>query len=262
MSLMATPNSERPPAAPIPSRRRRHSALALAVALIATAGHTAEYSPVSSLPRAERSYAEAQRRWQSNSNNLEVAWQFGRACFDLADAATNHTQRARVAREGIDACRHAIVLEPKSAPAYYYLGLNLGQLARAKPLSAVGLLDEVESAWLSAIALDPKFDFAGPHRSIGILYRDAPGWPISLGNRKKALSHLEKAVQLSPVYPENHLYLLETWIEWGRKDRARAALDDTRKALQKARPEFTGDRWAESWRDWDSRWTKIQAALD
>jgi tetratricopeptide (TPR) repeat protein len=222
----------------------------------------AEYSPVSSLPRAERDYVETARRWQADSNHLEVAWQFGRACFDLADAATNNAQRAQVAKQGVEVCRHATILDPKSAPAYYYLGLNLGQLARARPLSAVGYLDDVEAAWLSAIALDPKFDYSGPHRSIGVLYRDAPGWPISLGSRKKALFHLEKAVELSPGYPGNRLFLLETWIDWGRKDNARAALDETRKIFLKAREEFAGDRWSEDWRTWEARWEKLQKELD
>ncbi len=220
-----------------------------------------DHTPVATTGRAQRDYEAAGRRWKADTNNLEAAWQFGRACFDLADAATNNAQRAQVAQEGIIASRRATVLEPKLAAGYYYLGLNLGQLARAKPLSAIGILGDVESAWLSSIALDPKFDYSGAHRAIGVLYRDAPGWPLSLGNRKKSLFNLEKGVEVSPDYPGNRLYLLETWIKWGKKDKARTALDVTRKVMEKAPATFTGPAWAEDRTDWERRWKRIQDQL-
>jgi tetratricopeptide (TPR) repeat protein len=220
-----------------------------------------DHTPVASHARALRDYESASRRWKADTNNLEASWQLGRACFDLADAATNNTQRAQIAQEGIIASRRATVIDPKLAAGYYYLGLNLGQLARARPLSAIGILDDVESAWLSAIALDPKFEYSGSHRAIGVLYRDAPGWPLSLGNRKKSLFHLEKAVEVSPDYPGNRLYLLETWLKWGKKDEARAALDVTRKVMEKAPASFTGPAWTEALADWDRRWKRIADQL-
>ena len=220
-----------------------------------------DYTPVATIARAQRDHEAAGRRWRADTNNLEAAWQFGRACFDLADAATNNTQRAHVAQEGIVASRRATVLDPKSPAAYYYLGLNLGQLARARPLSAIGLLGDVEAAWLSSIALDPKYDHSGAHRAIGVLYRDAPGWPLSLGNRKKSLAHLEKAVEVSPDYPGNRLYLIETFIKWSKKDKARAALAETRKVMDKAPASFAGPDWAEDRTDWERRWKRIQEQL-
>ena len=236
--------------------------LTLALGLAAVGAPPADdYTPVATHGRAQRDYEAAGRRWKADTNSIEAAWQFGRACFDLADAATNNTQRAQVAQEGSIASRRATVIDPKLAAGYYYLGLNLGQLARAKPLSAIGILGDVESAWLSSIALDPKFDYSGAHRAIGVLYRDAPGWPLSLGNRKKSLFHLEKAVEVSSDYPGNRLYLLETWLKWGKKDKARAALDATRKVMDKVPATFTGPAWTEDRTDWERRWKRIQDQL-
>ena len=239
-------------------------ALVIVIFTTLTATSTAradDYTPVASHARAQSDHDAAARRWRADTNNLEASWQFGRACFELADAATNNTQRAKVAEEGVIASRRATILEPKFAAGYYYLGLNLGQLARAKPLSAIGILGDVESAWLSSIALDPKFDYSGAHRAIGVLYRDAPGWPLSLGNRKNALFHLEKAVEVSPDYPGNRLYLIETLIKWGKNDSARAALAETRKVMEKAPVSFTGPMWREDLTNWERRWKKIQNGL-
>ena len=38
-------------------------------------------------------------------------------CYDLADFATNDTERAQLANQGIAACRQLVAREPKSAPA-------------------------------------------------------------------------------------------------------------------------------------------------
>jgi hypothetical protein len=73
---------------------------------------------------------DRQREYKRESHT--AAWQFGRACFDLAEFATNNTERASLAEQGIAACRQAMARESNSAPAHYYLGMNLGQLAETK----------------------------------------------------------------------------------------------------------------------------------
>src|SRR6185503_2697850 len=215
---------------------------------------------VTSIPaRPKRVYDEAKERYRKETNGVEAAWVFGRAAFDLAELATNDTQRAALAQEGIDACRHGIGLDPKSAPAHYYLGLNLGQLATTKLLGALKLVDQMEDVWKKTIQLDPKFDYAGGHRTIGILYRDAPGWPTSLGSRSKARQHLQKAVELCPEYPGNRLSLFEAYAKWGEKKAVQSQATATEEFLKTARQQFTGEAWALDWRDWDKRWEKIKA---
>src|SRR5439155_20091937 len=82
--------------------------------------------------RLDRIYHEARSRFQESTNSIEAAWQLGRACFDLADVAKTDSQRARLAQEGIDACRTALSRKYSSGPAHYYLAMNLGELARTK----------------------------------------------------------------------------------------------------------------------------------
>jgi len=211
--------------------------------------------------RTERNYLEAKARWTKNLSDPEAAWQFGRTCFDWAELASGDSKRADIAEQGIEACRRAIHLNPKLAAAHYYLAMNMGQLARTRTLGALKLVDQMETAFKAALALDPDpaLDYAGPHRSLGLLYRDAPGWPASIGNRAKAREHLRKAVELVPEYPENWLSLLEAYLNWGEKKNVQAALPTAEQQLKKAREKFTGEAWKPSWRDWDQRWKKITA---
>jgi tetratricopeptide (TPR) repeat protein len=211
--------------------------------------------------RAERLAKGARERWEAQPRNAELAWLFSRACFDAAEFARPDALRAQFASEGIDAARAALKLDPNSAPAHYYLGMNLGQLARTKRLGALKLVDEMESSFFSAIRFDPRFDFAGAHRCLGLLYRDAPGWPISVGNRAKARQHLSKAVELAKEYPDNWLCLIEAYLSWGEKDRARRHLQAAQEHIDAARKKFTGVEWKTSWEDWDKRLEALRLKL-
>jgi len=119
----------------------------------------------------------------------------------------------------------------------------------------------MEAEFKATIELDPSFDYAGPHRALGLLYQDAPGWPISLGSRKRAREQLLKAVELAPDFPENQLCWLEACLEWGDKRAAESAARVAAEVLTKARSRFTGSEWSAAWRDWDSRFARAQARI-
>ncbi len=211
--------------------------------------------------RARQEYAEAAARLAATPTNSVAAWAFARACFDLAEFATNGTQRAEIAEQGIAASRRLLAREPDSVAGNYYLAMNLGQLARTKLLGALKLVGEMETLFLRVAELDPGFDEAGPHRSLGLLYRDAPGWPTSIGSRKNARFHLERAVELRPDHPENRLVLVESLLKWGLEKEAREAATDSAEALRRARARLVGEEWMAEWRDWDRRWLALLAAL-
>lgn len=225
-----------------------------------------EHAPPEAIAAATRralaDYAHTRRRFLEATNDPVLAWTFARACFDCADRASNNVQRASFSQEGITAAERALTINPKLGPAWFYLGLNQGQLARTRKLTALGLLGDIENSWTKAIQFEAAFDFAGPHRSLGVLYRDAPGWPLSLGNRSKARRHLEKAAQIAPDYPENELCLLESYLEWGDKAAAKARLPAARKAMETSRTQLTGPAWEVSWHDWNHRLEVVKQKLE
>jgi tetratricopeptide (TPR) repeat protein len=233
-------------------------ALVLILPILLRAG---EQPPASLRPWAELTVQEARKKYLEATNNVEAAWQLGRACFDWGEFARTDPQREAIAREGIGVCRHAIRLNSNSAPAHYYLAYNLGQLARTRLLSALKLVDEMEREFLVAIALDPAFDYAGPHRSLGTLYLEAPGWPASVGNRAKARQHLEKAAQLTPDFPGNRLVLLEAYLRWGERAKAQAQRQPVEAVLETARRKLTGPQWAWDWLQWERQWEQIRTKL-
>ena len=242
---MATFNSQPRPAAKV--------TLWLVVWLTACSAAVGAENTNSFAARAEAAFQQTQKQFQSNTNDLTAAWEFARSCFDLADFATNDAERAAIARQGIAACRDAIARESNSAAAHYYLGQNLGQLARAETLGALRLVRQMEREFKTASRLDGVFDYAGPERSLGLLYRDAPGWPASIGSRRKALEWLKHAEELAPAYPENHLNLLESYLQWHEPADARQELEQLDALWPAARQKLTGPAWEQSWADWTAR---------
>jgi len=211
--------------------------------------------------RAEAAFHRAQMQLQSNTNDPTAASNFARACFDFAEYATNGTERATLAVQGIAACRQLLAHKPQSAQGHYYLGMNLGQLARTEILGALKLVREMEREFKAADDLDEHIDYAGPARCLGQLYHEAPGWPASIGSRHKAREWLERAVKLAPEYPENHLNLIEARLDWSDRTGAESQLKILDALWPKAQTNFVGETWEPSWVDWTARKTAAERSL-
>lgn len=208
--------------------------------------------------RTEAAFRAAREARATNATDFKAALDVARTAFDRAEFAKSNEEREGIAQIGISAARAAIAQQINSAPAHYYLGLNIGQLARTKMLSALGLITQMEAELKKSIELDPKYDYAGAMRALGDLYFQAPGWPTSIGNKTKARTLLERALALFPNYPDNPLSYMEAllkWKDWKTLDEKMliyAAL------VPVAKKEFASADWEDEWVDWDKRWETIQ----
>jgi hypothetical protein len=211
--------------------------------------------------RARVAFNEAQQDWTAHPTQAGAACRLGRASYDWAEFATNSEQRAKVSQAGITACRRMVTQEPKSAAAHYYLAMDYGELAEAEApsLAAYKLIWEIEREFKTAAELDERLDYAGPARCLGLLYRDAPGWPISLGSRHKALEFLDRAAALAPDYPENQLNLVESHVRWHQSGEADKAWQKLAALWPVARTNLTGVAWEASWDDWTKRRAAVKA---
>jgi hypothetical protein len=211
---------------------------------------------------ARSEFQRAQTAFRTDAKNPTNTWQFARAAFDYAEFSTNNPQRADLARQGIAASRALIAREPKSAAGHYYLAMNLGQLARTEFLGALRLVREMEREFLAAATLDARFDHAGPERNLGLLYREAPGWPVSIGSQRRARPFAEQAARIAPDYPENHLNLIESYLKWDEPDAAKKQLRALDAIWPAAQKNLAGAKWAHSWDDWSLRRAAAHKQLD
>ena len=241
--------------------RRRLLRWAAVWALLALAGaarlrgETARGSP------AAEALAEARRQVAAAPTNLVHLVTLARLAFEATSFATNSGAKARLAEEGIATARTGLQLHPQAAGLEYYLGLNLGQLASTRGMSALKLVREMETHLLAARALEPGIGDAGPDRSLGYLYLNAPGWPLSVGSNDKARRHFEQALRLAPHRPEHPLAFAEACLRWKKRDEARRHLAAAEATLPKARELYPAPDWTADWADWNSRLAVVREKL-
>jgi len=240
----------------------RFARIALVCLLLSCARHGMAADTNSPIGYFENNYQEAQKQFTTKTNDAVVAWEFGRACFDMSTLQKYASNKAQYAEEGIAACRESLKMDNNSVAAHYYLGMLIGQLADTRHnLSALRMVKDMEREWLAALALDKKFDFAGSDRNLGLLYRDAP--VISrIGSRSKSRQHLEAAVEIAPEFPENQLNLLEVYLKWDYQKEATRQFEDLEKMWPEAQKKFTGVDWVMSWADWNKRLDAIKKKLE
>ena len=207
----------------------------------------------------ERHYRETQERMRTQPGNVPAIIEFCAAAFNWAELAQKDSDRETIAEQAIAAAREALRLELTNAAAHYWLAMNLGQLARTRTFGALSLVRQMETEFHESRRLDEKVDYAGPDRSLGYLYRDAPGWPTSIGSKRKAREHLERAVKLHPDFPDNQLALLESFDQWSDRPNFERHLPATERCMTEARQKFAGPEWEQSWADWQKRWNALKA---
>jgi tetratricopeptide (TPR) repeat protein len=234
--------------------RQSARALFVALSIVAVAGESSIVDRDGQFRRrAEEQFDTALERHIADRSDLEAAWNLGRTAFDLAEFARSKSERERIATRGITACREAVAIDPQSAPAHYYMAMNLGQLAKVRLLKGLAIVAEMERVFLTARKLDPLFDYAGADRALGLLYHRAPGWPISLGNRSKADRHLTEAIRLRPDYPGNRIALAEFLLDTRQTSLFRQEWERIQELIPRVRAKFSGSDWELSWVEWEQR---------
>ena len=159
-----------------------------------------------------------------------------RACFALGDLAPI-AERGRYYEKGLAYAEKLLANEPNGVAGHYWKAMNLSGLADVGTrMQGFKLLPKIMEELKRVLALNESYDEAGAHRVIGRIYFEAPGWPISVGDKKKSLEHLSTAVRLAPANSSNHLYLAETLLDQGNKPQAR---EEFEKVLQPDKHAFT-----------------------
>lgn len=231
--------------------------------VMAAAPTNAPMASTNYVAMAAENLTAARKFFATETNSSTAAWQLGRACFAWGKLLKDPKAQEKIYEEGVAACRHSLKLDPKTGPAYYYFGMNIGRVADLKRnLAAFSMVKDVEKAFQQARVLDESYSYGGPDRNLGLLYHHAPGWPLSLGDEKLARKHLERAVVLAPDYPENRLNLAEAYLEWKERKLFAQELLALEKIWPGAKTNLTGIKWETDWLDWESRRTRLTNAAN
>jgi tetratricopeptide (TPR) repeat protein len=207
--------------------------------LIAESDRMVENGP--SGPSVARSYRAADACLQQPECGVDGRWRAARALYFLTLTSSNADGAAELAKK----CMDLEIQKEDPAEAHFYLALCMGARALARNMEGLKLIPRMLEQAETAVEKDPLVAHAGPHRLLGGIYLRAPAWPLSVGDLDEAIDHLQKAIELGPTWPENHLMLAEALVEDDRKDEARAAFEKAKQLLSDA----AAEGWRAVWRD-------------
>jgi tetratricopeptide (TPR) repeat protein len=147
------------------------------------------------------------------------------------------------AKGGIIFGRRARELQPDRPEGHYWYAINTGLLADADRSFGLSAVAQMEPALKRVVELDERYDYAGAHRLLGILYLRTPPPPASIGSTRKGLRALQRAAEIAPDYPENQLYLAEAHNQTGSPAQARELLQKVAAAPPWPSRQFESARW-------------------
>lgn len=176
----------------------------------------------------------------AQSKKLDQAYVLlAEALFWLGEYATEKADKEKYFSEGVEHGKIAVEKAPDSAAAHLWYAANMGAHGLIRGImSSLFYLGPIDQHGKRAIDLDESFFYGAPLRLMGRYYHQAPGWPVGKGDLGKAISHLEKAVDVGPEFLLNHLYLAEAYLAKRKKDDVRDLLDEIEAAKPSAFPMY------------------------
>lgn len=124
---------------------------------------------------------------------------------------------------------------PGRAEPLIWRGIILSTYAGVEGgLGALSLVKEARASLEEAIALDERALDGSAHTSLGSLYYQVPGWPLSFGDDDQAEAHLKAALALNPDGIDANYFYADYLIDQGEEAQARTYLQHALEA--KSRP--------------------------
>ncbi|MBU0603165.1 MAG: tetratricopeptide repeat protein [Gammaproteobacteria bacterium] len=115
---------------------------------------------------------------------------------------------------------------PERAEADIWYAIIVASEAGAKGgLGALSLVKDARAALEQALARNPDALQGSAYTSLGSLYYQVPGWPISFGDKDKARELLNKALAINPNGIDSNFFMGDFLYRTGEYEKARVALE-------------------------------------
>jgi tetratricopeptide (TPR) repeat protein len=129
--------------------------------------------------------------------NYEAAWKLARAAFYVGDRTDVDTERDAMFKEGIDAGKAAVQLQPNKPDGHFWLGANYGGSAAHSTLSNLSSFQDIKGEMEAVLKIDEGYQGYSAYLGLGRLYLQAP--KMLGGDPAQAVQYLEKGVKANPT---------------------------------------------------------------
>lgn len=175
------------------------------------------------LNRARVAVAALRQARTADYGNYEAAWKLARASFYVAEHSDNDSEREDMYREGTEAGKAAIQLQPDKPDGHFWLGANYGGRAAHSTLSNLSSFRDIKGEMETVLKLDEGYQGYSAYLGLGRLYLQAPR--VMGGDSMKAIEYLEKGVKLNPNHTVMRFHLAEAYAENDRNAEAKKQIE-------------------------------------
>lgn len=137
--------------------------------------------------------AEAADKLQNALSNLEYEW--ATAKYKLPTKSAKLNELSKLEEKADTIARD----NPRSADAKIWQAIILATHANVtKSLSGLPKVEKAKELLEESLKINPRAMEGSAHMTLGSLYYQVPGWPISYGDDDKAEEHLKAALAINP----------------------------------------------------------------
>jgi tetratricopeptide (TPR) repeat protein len=154
------------------------------------------YDQREDLNKARVAVAALRQARTADYGNYDAAWKLARAAFYVAEHTDNDSERDDMYREGIEAGKVAVQLQPNKPDGHFWLGANYGGSAAHSTLASLSSVQDIKNELETVLKLDESYQGYSAYLGLGRLYLQAP--KILGGDTAKAIEYLQKGVKLNP----------------------------------------------------------------
>lgn len=155
--------------------------------------------------------------------NYEAAWKLARAAFYVGDRTDNDTERDAMFKEGTDAGKAAVQLQPNKPDGHFWLGANYGGSAAHSTLSNLSSFRDIKGEMEAVLKIDESYQGYSAYLGLGRLYLQAP--KMLGGDPAQAVQYLEKGVKFNPTNTLMRYELAAAYQATGRSGEAKKQIE-------------------------------------
>lgn len=160
---------------------------------------------------------------KAEPGEYELLWRLARAYYWQGSQAASNQEKLAWFKKARDAAERATQSNPNGVRGYYWLAVAIGKYGQTRGiLQSLFMVKPMKEALDKCLALDPKF--APAHYVLEELYRLVPGFPLSIGDKRRALEEARLAVRYGPTSTTHWLGLGEAAVANGDYALARESL--------------------------------------
>ena len=155
--------------------------------------------------------------------NYEAAWKLARASFYVGDRTASSAEKDDMFREGTEAGKAAVKLQPDKPDGHFWLGANYGGSAANSTIANLSSFQDIKREMEAVLKLDEAYEGYSAYLGLGRLYLQAP--KMLGGDTEKAIEYLEKGVKLNPNHGLMRFHLAEAYESLNRDAEAKKQIE-------------------------------------